>query len=158
MSRAVEITFDCLPLRSLGRFDIPIDASPEQRALGERIRRAVEKHGVHNVYYLCNARCVFRLTNHEQIGMIEFAFEGSVLTDAADQKTLHCDLTVALHREVCPWLTAPAVEWLGETVVEAVRIEFDRYIAAGDLEKTIRRMEQIQAASDARGGFMGMGL
>ena len=158
MSRAVEITFDCLPLRSLGRFDIPIDASPEQCALGERIRRAVEKHGVHNVYYLCNARCVFHLTNHEQIGMLEFAFEGSVLTDAEDQETLRCDLTVALAREVCPWLTAPAVQWLGEAVVEAVRIEFDRYIAAGDLEKTIRRTEQIRAASDARGGFLGMGL
>jgi hypothetical protein len=158
MSRAVEITFDCLPLRSLGRFDIPVDASAEEHALAGRIRCAVEKHGVHNVYYLHHARCVFHLTNDEQIGMIEFALEGSVLTDPEDQRTLRCDLTVRLEREVCPWLTAEAVTWLSETVVEAVRIEFDRYIAAGELARTIRRMEQIQADSDARGGFLGMGL
>ena len=158
MNRCVEITFDCLPLRSVGRFDIPVDASPEQQALGQRLRRAVEKHGVHNVYYLCNARCVFHLTSHDQIGMIEFAFEGSVLTDAEDRKTLECDLDVELRRDVCPWLTAPAVEWLRETVVEAVRVEFDRYVAAGDLEKTKLRMERIQAASDSHGGFLGMGL
>jgi hypothetical protein len=29
--RYVEIVFDCLPLRSVGRLDIPIDASPKYR-------------------------------------------------------------------------------------------------------------------------------
>jgi hypothetical protein len=50
------------------------------------------------------------------------------------------------------------VQWFCETVAEAVKVEFDRYIAAGDLQKTIQRLERIRAASDAQGGFMGMGL
>ena len=29
MDRWVEISFDCLPLRSVGRLDIPMDASPK---------------------------------------------------------------------------------------------------------------------------------
>ncbi len=33
MNRWVEITFDCLPLRTITRFDIPLDASPKYRAL-----------------------------------------------------------------------------------------------------------------------------
>ena len=32
MQRYVEIVFDCLPLRSISRLDIPIDASPRYRA------------------------------------------------------------------------------------------------------------------------------
>jgi hypothetical protein len=39
-----------------------------------------------------------------------------------------------------------------------VVVEFDRYIQAGDLEQTKRRVEQIQAASDDAGGFVGMYL
>jgi hypothetical protein len=158
VAHCVDISFDCLPLRSIGRFDIPPDASPQQLALGQRIRRAAAKHGLHNTYYLCNGRCVFQLTNHQQLGMIEFAFEGTVATDADDQKTSQCDLAIELRREVCPWLTAPAVRWLTETVTEAVKVEFDRYIAAGDLRKTIERLDRLQAESDARGGFLGMGL
>jgi len=158
MSQCVEIAFDCIPLRSINRFDAPGDAAPAQRALWGRIRQAAEKHGFHNTYYLCNARCVFRLTSHPEIGMIEFGFEGTVLTDAEDRQTRQCDLTVELRREVCPWLTTAAVQWLADTVSEAVKVEFDRYIAAGDLEKTIARMARIQAESDARGGFLGMDL
>jgi hypothetical protein len=158
MQPHVEIAFDCYPLRSIARFDVPIDALPEQQALGLRIRRAAAKHGLHNTFYLCNARCVFRLTNHAQTGMVEFAFEGTVLTDAQDRHALQCDLAVDLQAEVCPWLTAAAVGWLADTVREAVKIEFDRYIAAGDLERTITRLERLQAESDAGGGFLGMGL
>ena len=50
------------------------------------------------------------------------------------------------------------MKWFAETVSRAVQVEFDRYIAAGDLEKTIERMEQVRAESDAHGGFLGMGL
>ena len=156
--KPVEIVFDCLPLRSLGRLDIPIDASPALRALGERVRQAVAKHGLHNTYYLHNARCVYRLTNDLQIGMAEFSFEGTVLTDGEDRKTLQADLAVELRREVCDWLTEPAVNWLCETVRRAVMVEFDRFIAAGDLARTIERIERLRAQSDARGGFLGMGL
>jgi hypothetical protein len=156
MSDPVEISFDCLPLRSLGRLDAPLDAPDEQRALAERIRLAVAKHGTHNVYYLCNGVCRFHLTNDAELGAVEFSFEGCVLTNTDDVKTLRADLKVELQREVCPWLTTPAVAWLGESVLEAVRVEFDRYIAAGDLKKTVERLEKLQAMSDAWGGFLGM--
>ena len=88
--------------------------------------------------------------------MVEFAFEGTVLTDTDDLKTRQCDLEVRLQREVCDWLTAPAVQWLGQSVSRAVQVEFDRYIAAGDLQKTIARMERLQKETEARGGFLGM--
>lgn len=154
----VKITFDCLPLRSVTRFDVPLDAPPEHEAKVERVKRAVEKHGLHNTYFLHNAKCVFHLTNDESVGMLELGFEGTVLTDPEDQKTLRCDLDVELQRETCPWLTEPIVAWFAETVNQAVRVEFDRYIAAGDLEKTIRRAAMLQQESDAKGGFLGMGL
>jgi hypothetical protein len=158
MSSSVAIVFDCLPLRSVGRLDIPLDASPRYRARCERIKQALATHGSHNTYYLYNAECTFRLTNHEMLGMIQFGFEGTALTDASDQKTLRCDLQVELLRETCDWLTEPATQWLGETVVHAVTVEFDRFIAAGDLAQTVKRIEQLQAQSDQRGGFVGMYL
>jgi hypothetical protein len=158
MNPHVEISFDCLPLRSIGRFDVPVDASPEYQAFCERLKQAAAKHGLHNSYYLHNAKCVFHLTNHPQLGELEFRFEGTVLTDPEDRQTLGCDLQAELHRETCAWLVEPVVAWFAETVTHAVRIEFDRYIAAGDLEQTVKRAEQIQADSDAHGGFKGMGL
>jgi hypothetical protein len=154
----VDITFECYPLRSIARIDAPIDATPEYRALCKRVRQAMEKHGRHNTHYLCNARCVFHLTNDEQIGVLEFDFEGTVLTDAEDTRTVGSDLRVTFRGDVCDWLTEPIVHWFTETVDRAVRVEFDRYIAAGDLEKTVQRMERLQAESDARGGFIGFGL
>ena len=66
--------------------------------------------------------------------------------------------TFELNGEVCDWLTATAVAWLKDTVAHAVRVEFDRYIHAGDLRRTIDRMERIRAESDAHGGFLGAGL
>ena len=154
----VAISFDCIPLRSINRFDIPLDATPEQQALCERIKQAAQKHGLFNTFYLCNARCVFQFTNHPEIGMVEFSFKGTVLTDQEDRKTIACDLQAELVKETCDWLTAPAVEWLKETVAEALKIEFDYYIEAGDLQKTIQRIENLQAQTDAHRGFMGMGL
>ena len=158
MSQAVEISFDCIPLRSVPRLDIPLDATPEQVAFGERIRAAAVRHGLHNTYYLGNAKCVFHLTNHPEIGMLRFDFEGTVMTDEDDRKTIADDLTIELSQEVCDWLTAPIVQWFKETVAEAVKIEFDRYIEAGDLKKTIERLERLQAETAAHGGFLGMGL
>jgi len=158
VNQFVEISFDCIPLRTVGRFDIPIDASEEEEALCERLKYAAKKHGLYNTFYVCNAKCVFHLTNHPDIGMVQFSFEGTVLTDQEDRKTIACDLQVALDKETCDWLTGPAVEWLKQTVPEAVKVEFDRYIQAGDLQNTIQRMERLQAEADARGGYMGMGL
>jgi hypothetical protein len=158
MSQHVDIEFDCLPLRSVGRMDIPIDASPKYRERCERIKRALDTHGSHNTYFLYNARCTFHLTNQSDFGMVQFAFQGTALTDPTDRKTLRCDLEVELLRETCDWLTAPVTAWLAETVSKAVEIEFDRYIAAGDLAQTIERIAKLQADSDQRGGFVGMYL
>lgn len=158
MSRWVEISFDCLPLRSVGRLDIPLDASPEYRALCERIKAAIDRHGSHNTYYLYNAQCTYHLTNREEVGMLQFRFEGTAFTDAADQRCESCDLQVALKRETCPWLTEPIVHWFAETVSRSVAAEFDRYIRVGDLEKAKQRIEKLQAACDEAGGFVGMYL
>jgi hypothetical protein len=81
-----------------------------------------------------------------------------VLTDPTDQKTQLAVLDVELVRETCDWLTEPIVNWFTETVTHAVTIEFNRYIEAGDLAQTVKRIEQIQSESDQKGGFVGMYL
>ncbi len=158
MNRYVDIAFDCLPLRSLGRLDIPIDASPKYRQRCERILAAIQTHGTFNSYFLYNARCVYHLTNSDTVGMLEFRFEGTALTDQSDQRTKRCHLEVELLHETCDWVTEPIVRWFEETVPRAVGVEFDRYIAAGDLQQTIKRIERIQSESDEHGGFVGMYL
>jgi hypothetical protein len=158
MDRWVEISFDCLPLRSIGRLDIPLDASPKYRAFCEHVKAAIELHGSHNSYFLHNACCKFHVTNDPERGAIEFKFVGTVLTDAEDVKTKQCDLKVELVGETCDWLTTSIVDWFSGTVSRAVAVEFDRYIDAGDLRQAKERMEKIQAASDESDGFMGMYL
>ena len=158
MPQFVEISFDCLPLRSIGRLDVPIDASPKYRQLCERIKQAIERHGSHNTYFLHEAACAFHLTNEPNVGSLEFSFQGTLITDADDRNTIAADLDVALVRETCDWLTQPVVVWFADTVSKAVQLEFDRYIAAGDLEKTKKRIEALQARADREGGFLGMYL
>ncbi len=158
MNRYVDIVFDCLPLRSVGRMDIPLDASPKYRERCERIKNALELHGSHNTYYLYNAVCVFRLTNRDDVGMLHFRFEGTALTDETDQATVRCDLQVELVRETCDWLTEPVVHWFEETVPRAVGVEFDRYIKAGDLAQTKERISKMQSQLDEKGGYVGMYL
>lgn len=158
MSRFVEIAFDCLPLRSVTRLDIPIDASSRYRARCERIKAALERHGSHNSYYLYGANCVFHLTNQADLGTLEFSFEGTVLTDPTDREAMHADLDVTLVRETCDWLTEPVVAWFRETVAQAVIVEFNRYIEAGDLAQTLKRIAALQAKADQTGGYVGMYL
>ncbi len=158
MDRWVEITFDCMPLRSVGRMDIPIDASPRYRQFCEQVKAAIEKHGSHNSFFLYNATCKYHLTNDAQWGLIEFRFQGTVLTDANDTKTKCCDLDVELAGETCDWLTSTIVDWFRGTVSRSVAVEFDRYIEAGDLKQTQERIAKIQAASDDADGFVGMYL
>ena len=158
MNRWVDITFNCLPLRTIGRLDIPLDASPKYRALCERIKHAIEKHGSHNSYYLYNAQCTYRLTNSDEVGMLQFRVEGTVLTDSEDLRTERCDLDVELNRETCDWLTEPIVAWFHQSVQYSMRVEFDRYIAAGDLEAAKKRIEAMQAKTEESGGFVGMFL
>jgi hypothetical protein len=154
----VTISFSCVPLRAMTRVTPAVDASEEVSDLYRHLREAAQKHGFHNSYYLHDGTCVYHLTNHEQIGLLEFRFDGVVLTNEEDMKTVHCDLRVELAGEVCPWLVASVTDWFTETVCEAVKVEFDRFIAAGDLRRTVMRMEELQNASDAQGGFVGLGL
>lgn len=153
---SANITFECLPLRSIGRIDIPLDASPEFHARCERIKHAIGEHGQHNSFYLSGGVCEFRLTNHETVGLLRFKFEGTVLTDPTDTSTRQVDLTLLLAAETCDWLTRPAVTWFEETVRRAVAYEFDRYIAAGDLAKAKDRIERLQRENEASGGYLGM--
>ena len=158
MDRWVEIEFDCMPLRSVGRLDIPIDASPKYRAFCETVKAAMETHGSHNSYFLYNARCKYHLTNALDRGGIEFKFHGTVLTDADDVTTKNCDLNVELSGETCNWLTSPVVDWFRDSVSRSVAVEFDRYIAVGDLQQAKERIQKVQAASDSADGFVGMYL
>lgn len=158
MDRFVDISFDCLPLRSIGRMDVPLDASPKFRAKCERVKSALERHGSLNTYYLHNAKCVFHLTNAPDLGMLEFEFDGVVTTNEADDQTLRADLDVRLVRETCDWLTEPIVAWFTDTVRQAVSADFNLYIAAGDLQRTKERLARMQAEMESNGGFVGMGL
>jgi len=158
MNRWVEITFDCLPLRTIGRLDVPLDASPKYQDFCNRVKTALEKHGAHNSYYLYNACCVFHLTNQGELGVVEFRVEGVVMTDDQDRQCRGSDLNVELAGETCPWLTEPVVDWFQQTVRRAVEVEFDRYIEAGDLAQAEERIRKIQAASDEADGFLGMYL
>ena len=157
-SSQVEISFECLPLRSVGRLDIPLDASPAFHERCQRIKDAIEKHGSHNSYYLFDAHCIFRLTNDPACGMLRFGFEGTVLTDPGDLCTKSCDLEVQLLQETCDWLSEPIVSWFAETALVAVRVEFDRYIAAGDLSRSKDRAARAASACDEASGFLGMYL
>ncbi|MCA9100705.1 MAG: hypothetical protein KDA63_06135 [Planctomycetales bacterium] len=158
MPEAVTITFDCVPLRSVLSREIPEDASPKFRARCERLLAAIDEHGVHNTYFLHSATCEFHLTNSKSLGMLQFSFEGTVFTDQSDLKTVRSDLAIELTKETCPWLTEPAVQWFAKTVEQAVIVEFDRFITAGDLERTIQRHEQLKAQSDQQSGYIGMYL
>jgi len=155
---AVAIAFECTPLRSVPRLDIPLDASPGYRARLERMQRAVAAHGTRNAYYLTDGSCTFRFTNQPEAGWARFRFEGTVFTDERDLVTSGSDLAIGLDVETCDWLTQPAVEWLGVSVKHAVEAEFDRYIAAGDLAKARERLAREQARIDEAGGFLGMNL
>lgn len=147
---AVEIEFDCLPLRSVGRLDVPLDASEELRRRSERIKAAIDAHGVDRTYFLYNSRCVFRFANSEVDGACRLAFEGVVRTDAGDRKCDQAMLDVRLVSETCGGIS-PAVEaWLIDRVRTAVAIEFDRFIAAG---AGANELATLQAGSDLSGAW-----
>ena len=154
----VAISFECTPLRSVPRLDIPLDASPGYRARLERMQRAVAAHGTRNAYYLTDGVCTFRFTNDPDSGWVRFRLEGTVFTDDSDLKTTGSDLAIVLNVETCDWLTQPAVEWLAVSAKHAVEAEFDRYIAAGDLAKARERLAREQAMIDEAGGLLGMNL
>src|SRR6056297_1476077 len=154
----VEIEFDCLPLRSVGELEVPVDAAPRYAEFVLRVERAIEKHGTMNAYYLHRARCVYHFTNDPNYGQVVFGFEGTLLTDGADRGVRATDLQVSLLSETCDWLHEPIVHWLMECVPRAVAVEFGRYVAAGDLSKTEARLKKIQSEIEQSGGYLGMYL
>ncbi len=156
MSDSVSVSFDCTPLRSVARWDVPPDAPPGEREDHARLRRAAKRHGLHNSYYLSNGYVEFHLTNDPEVGLLAFRFDGSILTDSQDRRTRLLDLSVELDGAACDWLTASAVEWFRATVVQAVRTDFDRYIESRDLERTRQRVERVEMEMVNCGGFVGM--
>jgi hypothetical protein len=157
MDPAVDIAFDCLPLRSIGRVDIPLDASPEYRARGEQLQRAVAEHAGQNAYFLYNTQCIYRLANSEIENVLRFTFDGTVLTDLSDCKAHKAELAITLVSETCGGVPPAAMAWLQHVVERAVLVEFDRFIAEGSLEA---RVAELAAVSDANTlcGFAGMGV
>src|SRR5690606_24090780 len=93
---AVDIAFECLPLRTVARLDVPLDASETLQRRGARIKAAFEAYGPERTYYLYNARCIYRFANSEVEGMCRFEFEGVVRTDAGDRKCEETSLEVRL--------------------------------------------------------------
>ena len=157
MDPQVDIAFDCLPLRAVGRVDVPLDASPAFRARCERLKQAIEIHGVESAYFLYNARCVYRLANSDVDGMLRFTFEGTVLTDRSDVKAQQADLATELTGDTCGGVPAEVVGWFRTAVERAVLIEFDRFIAAGRLAERVGQLGQVEQLSDVA-DFAGMNL
>jgi hypothetical protein len=153
----VDIAFDCLPLRAVGRTDVPLDASPAFRARIEHLERMIETHDTENAYFLYNARCVYRLANSDIDGMLRFSFEGAVLTDASDAKAERADLDVTLVGETCGGVPENVLAWLTAAVEQAILIEFDRFIAAGMLARRVGELGDIKHLADLA-DFSGMNL
>src|SRR5262245_12970960 len=108
MQPVVDIAFDCLPLRTVARADVPLDASPAFRARCLRLQQAIEAHGNENAYFLYNTRCTYRLANSDIENMLRFSFDGTLLTDRSDCKAERADLNVALIAETCGGLPQAA--------------------------------------------------
>jgi len=156
MQPNVDIAFDCLPLRLVGRVDVPLDASPAFRARSERLQHAIKVHGMENAYFLYNTRCVFRLANSEVENMVRFSFDGTVLTDHSDCKAVRADLAIELSAETCGTVPPDVLAWFRGVVERAVLIEFDHFIAAGSLAKRVSDLgtvEYVGALSDFAGNL-----
>src|SRR6476469_7426730 len=133
MQPGVDIAFDCLPLRSVGRVDVPLDASPAFRARCERLQQAIEAYSGENAYFLYNTSCTYRLANSDIDNMLRFSFDGTLVTDRSDCKADRADLDVVLTAETCGGVPPAALDWLRSIVHQAVLIEFDRFITDGQL-------------------------
>ncbi|MCC7476351.1 MAG: hypothetical protein IT425_13230 [Pirellulales bacterium] len=157
MEPNVDIAFDCLPLRLVGRVDVPLDASPTLRTRSERLRAALVQFEIERAYYLYNTRCTFRLANSEIDNMLRFSFEGVVLTDRSDCKANQAELSIELVAETCGGVPATVYEWLQGTIRRAVLIEFDRFIAAGQLANRVAELGTVENATSLS-GFGGLGV
>jgi hypothetical protein len=158
MTPHVDIAFDCLPLRLVGRVDVPLDASPEFRRRCERLQQAIDVHGTQGAYFLYNTRCVFRMANSDIANMLRFSFEGTVLTDRSDCKADRADLAVELVASTCGEPLPPEVlAWFRRVIHQAVLIEFDHFISAGRLAERVDRLGSVDSIADLS-DFAGMNL
>jgi hypothetical protein len=157
MQPYLDIAFDCLPLRSVGRVDVPLDASPALRARYERLQKAVDTHGTRNAYFLYNTRCVFRLANSNIEGMLRFSFDGTLLTDHSDCRADRAELAIELTAETCNAMSAEVLAWFRRVVERAVLIEFDHFIAAGALAERVSELESVDSIADVA-DFAGMNV
>lgn len=158
MEPVVDIAFDCLPLRSIGRVDIPIDASPAYRTRCQRLLHAIDTYGAANSYFLYNTRCVYRLANSDIDNMLRFTFEGIVVTDRSDGKAEQAELDVILTSETCGQQLSPDVlAWFARVVERAVLIEFNHFIAAGRLAQRVDQLGEVASIADVA-GFSGMNV
>jgi hypothetical protein len=157
MEPVVDIAFDCLPLRSVNRVDVPLDASPAFRARCEHLQRSLESHGAQNAYFLYNTRCVIRLANSDVHNMLRFTFEGTVLTDQSDLQAREADLQVELAAETCGGLSPAVLSWFQAVITRAVLIEFDRFITAGQLSERVFQVGRVDSIGELA-GFAGMNV
>lgn len=157
MDPVVEIEFDCLPLRSIGRVDIPLDASPAFHARCERLKQAIEAYDNQNAYFLYNTQCTYRLANSEITNMLRFTFDGTLLTDRSDYKADRADLDIELTAETCGGVPQVALQWLRSVVTRAVLVEFDRFIADGQLAARVRELGAVESVMSVS-GFAGMNV
>jgi hypothetical protein len=154
---AVDIAFDCLPLRSVGRVDVPLDASPSYRARCERLKKAIDEHDGENAYFLYNTRCTYRLANSDIENMLRFSFDGAVITDRSDGRAERAHLAVVLTAETCGPLSPAALEWWRQVVERAVLIEFNHFINAGRLAERVSRLGKFDSIADI-GDFTAMNV
>ena len=80
--------------------------------------------------------------------MLRFNFEGIVRTDAGDAITEQTDLEIELCSETCSGVPAEVLPWLQQRVDQAVAIEFDRFISAGQLSSRTSELGQVERLSD----------
>ncbi len=158
MDSYADIAFDCLPLRSVGRVDVPLDASTAFRQRCEHLQQELETQAGKNAYFLYNAHCVFRLANSDVHNMLRFTFEGTVWTDHSDRTSAGANLRIELAAETCGGVSADALDWFRGIVERAVLIEFDRFIAAGQLEKRATETGRAQQRVTDLTGFAGLNV
>jgi hypothetical protein len=155
MEPIVDIAFDCLPLRSIGRVDIPLDASPTLRARVQQLQKAIESHDTQHAYFLYNTRCIYRFANSDVDNMVRFSFDGTVVTDRSDRKADHADLAIELTAETCGGLPPDVLTWFRGVVKRAILIEFDHFIAAGRLAQRVHQLGKVASLADVA-GFAGI--
>lgn len=156
MFQAVALVFDCLPFGRVSHTGMPLDAPEEQIALWKRFRAALEKHGTENTYFVYNADCTFHLTNGPG-GRLRFLFEGTVRTDEADEHPVDAELACRLaDNELAVPLSDDVLEFFKAVLRRAVIDEFQLFIDAGNLKRTLEAEEQILREWDENRGFVGM--